>query len=247
MKHEDELRLHAYLDGELGVTESIAFERSLGEDAGLRSQLAELRALRARIRSQASYHEAPAALREKLLARAHRQAAPQPRPLARWSVWLAAPALAAAVLLAAWFAPSLLPGFVMPDLRVQEAIDDHLRATLASHWVDVASSDRHTVKPWLSAKLGFSPSVPDLSEQGFELIGARIDVIASESVAALVYRRRQHVVSVFVWPGASAGTGALERRGYHIVRFERAGLAYWAVSDLNLSELQDLANLIAAS
>ena len=111
-----------------------------------------------------------------------------------------------------------------------------------------SSVTKTAVKPWLRAKLGFSPAVPDLSEQGFELLGARIDVLDARPVATLVYRRRLHLISVFVWPGGSTWHGGtIERRGYHVVRFERSGMSYWAVSDLNANELEDLANLIIAS
>jgi anti-sigma factor RsiW len=130
---------------------------------------------------------------------------------------------------------------------VDEVLDDHLRATLGSHWVDVASSDRHTVKPWLSARLGFSPAVPDLSEQGFELVGGRLDVLDAKPAATLVYRRRQHMISVFVWPGgASIAPEVSERRGYHMIRFAAAGFSYCIVSDLNEAELRDLARLLSA-
>jgi anti-sigma factor RsiW len=128
---------------------------------------------------------------------------------------------------------------------LQEVLDDHLRANLGTHWVDVASSDRHTVKPWLSAHLGFSPNVPDLSEQGFTLIGGRLDVLDAKPVAALVYQRRQHMISVFIWPGEPVATREVkERRGYHMIRWGQNGLSYWAVSDLNQGELQDFAHLL---
>jgi anti-sigma factor RsiW len=247
MNLDDELRLHAYVDGELGATESLDFERRLAEDAELRSGLAEMRALRLRIRSQAAYHEAPQRLRDRLLGRLRRQGARVPGRVAWWPALAGAAAAAGIAALVAGIAPAGLLRADRPAALVQEALDDHLRANLGAQWVEVASSDRHTVKPWVSAHLGFSPAVPDLSEQGFELLGARLGVLQARPVASLVYRRRQHMISVFVWPGAAAGGGPIEQRGYHIVRFERAGLTYWAVSDLNAGELQDLARLISAS
>jgi anti-sigma factor RsiW len=235
------------VDGELGATEALAFERRLAEDAALRASLAELRALRTRIRIQATYHEAPQRLRDRVLGRPRGAAAVLPRRLSWWPSLAGAAAALSIAALVAWLAPPGLLPFERTDPRVQEALDDHLRANLGSQWVEVASSDRHTVKPWVSAKLGFSPSVPDLSEQGFELLGARLGMLQSKPVASLVYRRRQHMISVFVWPGSGAGGPPIEVRGYHIVRFERGGMTYWAVSDLNISELQDLARLIVAS
>jgi anti-sigma factor RsiW len=245
MKRDDETRLHAYLDGALGATDAIEFERRLAEDPELRAGLAELRAVSGRIRSQARYFEAPAALRARILSRVQRESPRRPGRVSLWSGLAAAAAIAAT---AAWFAPTWIQQTGAWTPRVDEVLDDHLRATLGTRWVDVASTDRHTVKPWLSARLGFSPAVPDLSDQGFELIGGRLDVLEAKPVATLVYQRRQHMISVFVWPGESvAPRDPIERRGYHLVRFVRSGMTYWAVSDLNTNELEDLARLIASS
>jgi len=242
---DDELRLHAYLDGELGATESIEFERRLAENAELRSGLADLRAIGGRIRSQAHYHDAPPELRDRIL-RHVRRAEPRPRrPIFLWASLATATACAA---LAAWLAPTLIREAGGWEPRVEEVLDDHLRSQLGTHWVEVASSDRHTVKPWLSAHLGFSPAVPDLSEQGFVLVGGRLDVLDAKPVAVLVYQRRQHMVSVFVWPREPLpADGVTERRGYHIVRWGAAGLSYWAVSDLNQSELRDFSRLLSSA
>src|SRR5882757_2225734 len=245
MKRDDELRLHAYLDGALGATEAVDFERRLAEDSELRAGLAELRAMSRRIHSQAAYFDAPPRLRARVLARVRGEVPRRPRRLALWSGLAAALAVAA---MAAWISPGLILRTGAWDPRLQEVLDGHLRATLGTHWVDVASSDRHTVKPWLSARLGFSPAVPDLSDQGFELIGGRLDVLDAKPVATLVYQRRQHMISVFVWPGESvAPRDPIERRGYHLVRFVGGGMTYWAVSDLNARELEDLARLFAVS
>jgi anti-sigma factor RsiW len=245
MTHEDELRLHAYLDGELGATESVDFERRLADDAELRSGLAELRAIGERIRSQAHYHEAPPQLRTRVLARTRSE---EPRRRGPFMLWSGLALAACATVLAAFLAPALIRQAVGWEPPLQEVLDDHLRATLGTHWVDVASSDRHTVKPWLSAHLGFSPNVPDLSEQGFTLIGGRLDVLDAKPVAALVYQRRQHMISVFVWPGEPAvASPSAQRRGYHMIGWGANGLTYWAVSDLNENELRDFAHLLSSA
>jgi anti-sigma factor RsiW len=245
MTRDDELRLHAYLDGELGATESIEFERRLTTEAELRAGLAELREISARIRSQAHYHEAPPQLSGRVMARVRRRSMPARARVAWFASLAAATAMAASV---AWFAPAWIRQQVEGwDARSAQALDAHLRAVFSSHWVDVASSDRHTVKPWLSARLGFSPAVPDLSEQGYELIGGRVDVLDAAPVATLVYQRRQHMISVFVSPGASSGTSdASERRGYHMLGWTHSGFRYCAVSDLNEVELRDFARLISS-
>jgi anti-sigma factor RsiW len=244
MTREDELRLHAYLDGELGATEAVEFERRMAEDSELRSGLAELRAIGERIRTQARYHEAPSQLWVQVASRVRRETPGRRGRLVWWTSLVAAGALAAVV---AWVAPPLMHPSGQWEPRAEQVLDDHLRAQLTSHWIDVASSDRHTVKPWLSARLGFSPSVPDLSDQGFELIGARLDVLDAKPVAVLVYQRRQHLISVFVWPGDPVvAPGTAERRGYHVVRWVTGDLSYWAVSDLNENELRDFARLLSS-
>lgn len=281
MKTEDELQLQAYLDGELSAGEAMQFERRLADSAELAAGLAELRAMRQRLREQASYHAAPDALRAQLRGRlrsqSRRQADAGAGTLARgagarraWPAWPGSRAWDAVPRLAPWasglaglaagvliaFALGLArPGetlFGAPQPQFSEMLDGHLRAALDTHWVDVASSDRHTVKPWLSAHLGFSPNVPDLADQGYELLGGRLDVLSSQPVATLVYRRRQHMISVFVWPerpGApqQAPRGGGEQRGYHMVRWQVSGMAYCSVSDLNPQELEDFSRLLAAA
>jgi anti-sigma factor RsiW len=114
----------------------------------------------------------------------------------------------------------------------------------------VASSDRHTVKPWFAGRLDFSPAVKDLAAEGFELTGGRLDIVGDRRIAALVYKRRQHIINVFMWP-ASAGlglesTGAMRAslRGYNVLTWTSDGLTYWAVSDLNAAELGELQKLL---
>jgi anti-sigma factor RsiW len=122
----------------------------------------------------------------------------------------------------------------------------HVRATLANRFYDVASSDQHTVKPWLSARLAFSPPVADLAGSGFELVGGRLDYIGAQPVAVLVYKRRQHLIDVFVWPAeAQKAEQTLTRDGFNIERFAKNDMSFWLVSDLSRNELNDLGQLIA--
>jgi anti-sigma factor RsiW len=121
-----------------------------------------------------------------------------------------------------------------------EAVASHVRATLSNHLTDVATSDRHTVKPWLSSRLDYSPPVQDLSGEGFALTGGRVDYLDRHAVATLVYRYREHVIDVFVRPGpGSAARSPPVRtvRGFNVVRVNGAGMDWLAVSDTNAEVL----------
>ena len=134
------------------------------------------------------------------------------------------------------------------EFAISRAVAAHSRATLGQHVIEIASSDQHTVKPWLSARLPFSPPVADLSASGFELVGGRLDYIGAQPVAVLVYKRRQHVIDVFVWPvEAQKSEQTLMRDGFNIERFAKNGMSFWLVSDLNRNELDDFARLLAAA
>jgi anti-sigma factor RsiW len=112
---------------------------------------------------------------------------------------------------------------------------------MANHLMDVASSDQHTVKPWLDAKLDFAPPVVDLSNEGFPLIGGRLDYLDNRPVAALVYGRRKHFINLFVWPAASNESKApktITREGYQLLHWADPDFNYWAVSDVNVNDLQ---------
>jgi len=118
---------------------------------------------------------------------------------------------------------------------------------MANHITDVASSDRHTVKPWFGGKLDYSPPVKDLTEQGFRLVGGRLDYLDSRPVAALVYQRSQHYINLFVWPSNKTGIkegDQITRQGYNIIHWTQSGMSYWLVSELNLTELSECARLL---
>jgi anti-sigma factor RsiW len=231
MKTEDKA-LHAYLDGELDAAASLALEQEMAQNPALRASYERLRDLSAAIRDKADYHRAPARFK---------QMAEPRRRLVRL-----APAFALVALLAFGLGVFLArPGG--EETLGNEVVASHVRATLGSRLVDVASSDQHTVKPWLSARLPFSPPVADLSHEGFELTGARLDYLSGQPVAVLVYKRRQHMIEVFVWPAAAeSARSAYARDGFNVERFARDGMRYWIVSDLNRNELDDFANLLAA-
>ena len=256
MSSDQEIRqLNAFVDGELDLAGRLAMEQQLQHDAGLRARVDALRQWRETLRAGADYHAAPAALRERMAAMV---ATPPPRRPAgevlalRWPLspfWLAlAAALGLIALLAlalGWSRWQAAPG----DRLMNEVVASHVRSTLGQHLVDIASSERHTVKPWLSSKLDFSPPVHELQLPGSVFLGGRVDYLDARPVATLVYRQGEHVVNAFVWPTTSADSAAdfSAQRGYQIAHWSRAGMTHWVISDLNREEFSAVVRAIVAS
>jgi len=248
--------LHAYIDGELDPAKTLELEAHLAENPSVRAACERLREMSAAIRDKADYHAAPAWLEARVRAAipAERKEA-SARPIRwRWLApagamaadWLRPAASFAAVAVVTWVVAlgTMRPG---EDERItQEVLASHVRATLTNRFYDVASSDQHTVKPWLSARLAFSPPIADLSASGFDLVGGRLDYIGAQPVAVLVYKRRAHLIDVFVWPIEAQKTGqTLVHDGFNIEHFAKNGMDYWLVSDLSRNELDDFARLLA--
>jgi anti-sigma factor RsiW len=119
-----------------------------------------------------------------------------------------------------------------------EMVDIHLHSLIGDHLIDVPSSDRHTVKPWFQGKIDFSPPVPDLSAAGFVLAGGRVDVIEGSKVAVLIYKRRDHIINLWISPGDEAESDMREIHGYHVMTWARNGMTYRTVSDVDPEELR---------
>ena len=242
MKPEEAARLlHAYVDRELDAAKSLELEAQLAADPALRERFERLRDLSAGIREKADYHAAPSSLAARLSAALPGAASIAPRRATRWILPVAAAALAAALAVGIAL---VRPGD--EDALLREMVASHVRSTLGNRLIDVASSDQHTVKPWLSARLPFSPPVADFSQEGFELAGARLDYVGGHPVAVLVYKRRQHLIDAFIWPGSGPHDGAYSRDGFNVERSSAEGMRICLVSDLNRNELSDLARLLTA-
>ena len=254
--------MDGYLDGELDALTSQKIEQHL-RDCPKCEQACEVETAMAHAISQAApYYKAPLELRERIQvslreaigAPISRGAAgagllPVRRPEAvRRGVFFDMPwnwlALAAAIAVAAIVASSFLPRLRQPgadQFLATQLIASHVRSLMANHLTDVASSDQHTVKPWLDVKLDFAAPVVDLSGDGFPLIGGRLDYLDNHSVAALVYQRRKHFINLFVWPvesNAAKGTETISRQGYQLLHWVNSDFNYWAVSDVSAGDLQ---------
>jgi anti-sigma factor RsiW len=169
------------------------------------------------------------------------------RPVAPWRLnrRVFAGGFAVGTALSAAIAATLLVAVVRDDHDqkiASEVVSAHLRSLQPGHLTDVETSDQHTVKPWFNGKLDVAPPVIDLTPEGFTLIGGRLDDINGETVAALVYRRRHHVINLFVsrHPGSvHARTGSEIRHGFNVRQWTDDGLDFWAVSDINAAELDE--------
>jgi anti-sigma factor RsiW len=271
--------MDGYLDGELDPITSQTIEQHLRECPKCDQAYKIHGSLIHAIGNATPYYKAPAELRERIQSSLRDEIAELPRrnvardtePLfprrqrrprailweTSWN-WLA---LAAAIIFAAIIALTLVPRLQRPEadqFLATQLIASHVRSLMANHLTDVASSDQHTVKPWLDTKLDFAPPVVDLSSEGFPLVGGRLDYLDNRPVAALVYQRRKHFINLFVWPaetGAdtttrSAGNRqrsltlkAISRQGYHLLHWLDSEFNYWAISDISAEELREFEQL----
>jgi anti-sigma factor RsiW len=241
------LLLHALADGELDAGNALALEAHVETCPGCAAELAGVRALKASLAEADLAWRAPEGLRRRVLRDigAEDVVAFAPRRGASLSLerWIAGGSITA---LAASLALFLLVAPAAPGLP-QELIEGHVRSLQTQHLIDVQTSDRHVVKPWFNGKVAFAPPVADLADAGFPLAGGRLDYIEGRTAAVLVYRRRAHVINLFVWAGDAAASPRLQRRqGYTLIRWGRGGLVFWAVSDIDPPDLAAFQRAYAA-
>lgn len=249
MEHrEAQELLPAYLDQELDIMAILALERHLADCPDCQQQYAQQTAMSARIRKDAGYFNAPARLAQRI-----DDALPRGRMRSAWPRnwkfnWFSIGAATMTFAAAAWSIGLYLHMPSASERLAEEVVAGHIRSLQVDHLADVASSDQHTVKPWFNGKIDFAPPVVNLAQQGFPLIGGRLDVLNERPVAALVYRRRQHPINLYISPSGAkdAPAVALDRHGYHLVHWAAQGMDYWAVSDLAASELAQFAQLLRA-
>ncbi|MEO8523217.1 MAG: anti-sigma factor [Caldimonas sp.] len=248
----DSQQVNAFVDAELDLGSQLELEERMQADASLRDQVEGLRQLRTAIREGADYHAAPAALRSRLAALAAPKPVVSPRSFGaatlvqRWFGWrpMAASFGAVAAMVLAlnlfWLRSS------QEDRMLDDVVASHVRSTLGQHLVDVASSDHHTVKPWLSSKLDFSPPVNDLHLPDCVFVGGRVDYLDGRPVAALVYRKGEHIVSNFVWPTVAKDSKAdfTMDRGFQTAQWSQGAMTHWVVSDVNREEFRTVVTAI---
>jgi anti-sigma factor RsiW len=247
------LRLHAALDGELDAMSALELQHTMRDDPALAAEYRRLAALREAVRRHVPRERAPRGLMDRIDALAapveaegstgsaailpFRRATPGPVRML---------ALAASIAACGFVAGA---GFMA--LRQTEAsegvatglVADFARAEIADAPYDVASSDRHTVKPWLAGRTTVSPNIVDLAQVGFPLAGGRVALVDRIPAPTLVYRHNEHLVAVTELPSgakvARPGEGTETIDGYHVARWSDPNLAYIAVSDMDEKTLAD--------
>ncbi|MEA2805372.1 MAG: hypothetical protein QOE49_5467 [Rhodospirillaceae bacterium] len=239
-----EAMVDAYVDGELTASESAAFERALEACPDCRRRLEAARTMSGLLRELPA-EPAPDLLRARIerelrtIAGASR--ARLPGAGMRWG------AMAASVIVAVsigWLGGSLVG---KGGRETDELIAGYIRVAMSEHGVDVASSDRHTVKPWFAGRIDYAPPVYDLTREGFPLVGGRIDLVDGRKVAVLVYRHNQHRIALSLWPSSSPGNATAkitQRDGFALADWRHAGFEMRAVADLAPGDMKSFATAV---
>jgi anti-sigma factor RsiW len=239
------LLVHAYVDGELDPANTLGVAQRISAEPALAAESERVKALQRLIHERLPREKTPPGLH----ARVEALVGGPSRPHAQ-SSWRA---LAASIALTAMVASGstwLAVGLQQPTMVADALVSDHIRALMAPEPVDVASSDRHTVKPWFNGRIPSSPRVVDLAKQNFPLIGGRIDVVGQTPVSTLVYRHAKHIISLTAMPAEShfeLDKSPRNVNGYNVVHWIENGVSYWAISDLAAEELENFARLFRTS
>jgi anti-sigma factor RsiW len=249
---EKAILLHALLDGQIDPVNAVQFEEHLRTCDLCAAEYARLKEIRAAVSAPEVAHKAPESLRLRIERVLDQEAASAPaayraRPSGRsWRAnwWVSGLSMAVAAGLALFIAFPQTSRVPLED----QIVDSHVRSLLASHLTDVQSSDRHTVRPWFSGKVDVAPPAVDLADNGFPLVGGRLDYLDGHVVAALVYKRNGHTINVFASPATNDGDApprATSERGFNLCHWRQGGIDFWAVTDASRPELEDFQKLYA--
>lgn len=248
MSCNEALRIHEYLDGELDVGTAAEVERHLETCPDCAALLRDLELSRSALRERAPYHRAGNELRARIIDALDDESGRRLSP--RRAAWAGMPFLTGAVSGGGVTALAAVLAFFLllppeSNLLVDDLTNAHLRSMMSDHLIDVASSDRHTVKPWFAGHTDVSPPAVNFASQGYSLVGGRADYIDGHRAAVVVYRHGKHVINVFAWADGDEPlpTEGL-RNGYHLVFWKSGNIAFCAVSDAGLDEMKTLTRLI---
>jgi anti-sigma factor RsiW len=246
----ESLRVQAYFDAQLDPLAADQIERHVEHCAECRGLLQDLQEVRAKLRRDLTFERAPAALQARISEALDREIK-RPQGLERARAprrtrpfWLGALSgfggAAAAAVLAVFI---LMPARFDPML--DDLVNAHVRSLMPDHLIDVASSERHTVKPWFAGHADVSPVVADFESQGYKLVGGRADYLDRQRAAVVIYQHGAHTINVFSWASdESPAAQSVTRNGYHLEFWKIGNLEYCAVSDTGWEELHGLVRLL---
>ena len=248
--------LDAHIDSELDRSTTAAITAHLNECAACAALRDQRGVLRETLRAHAPNFKAPATLAPAIrrsLDRTQAQAKagnPRVAEIKTGLSWFHAAAFAGVAALA-----GLVGGYRLaqpqPDYPLRDlAVASHVAALAPTRpLIQVASGDRHTVKPWFQGKIDIAPPVKDLAAEGFVLIGGRLDQVADKPAAVVVYQVRKHVINLFVWRAADNapdGITTASVRGFSVTTWAADGLRFAAVSDVDGRDLTRFAQWVSA-
>ena len=239
-----EVRSHisGFIDGELDPILTQEIERHIEECHACLAEVNRLQWLAKSIGEKPIPYELPLGREGRVRKTILREAGVGLHRVTRSPRVLALALSAFLIVVATWWVTARFYSISREELLTQEILQSHVRSLMPDHLIDVPAADQHTVKPWFDGRVDFSPIVPDLSAEGFVLVGGRLDYVDDRTVAVIVYNRRLHVINLFTWPNSSKGEKefSLETdKGYHLISWHREGMTYFAVSDVSSADLKE--------
>lgn len=269
---ETHILLHALIDNEPDAAPAPELDAHLASCTLCSARLRDYRGMREALSEPGLRYQAPESLRGRIERALPTTASPSPRASAPSRRGLlggiaigsvVSTALAGVAAAGASYWRTLINGFAFgsalsavaaallmiavihsdkDQVIVSDVVSAHLRSLQANHLTDVQASDQHGVKPWFSERLGAAPPVPDLTSQGFNLVGGRIDYVLGKPVAALVYQRDNHVINVFVAQDEDAERSPklATLQGVNVALWSEKGLNLCAVGNVSAKDLQDI-------
>jgi anti-sigma factor RsiW len=244
---ESQNLMAAYIDGELDSPTSVHYAAHLEGCPDCNDAYLAMLELHTAIVTHATAYTAPSYLRHRI-----RTALPRPTRREKLSklpwAWINFGSTVTCSLTLA-FTFSLY--MAVPSAEVlaeQEISGSHARSLMQNHLSDVVSTDQHTVKPWFTDKLDYSPTVYDFAPEGYALLGGRLDYMSQRPVAAMAYQHKKHLLNLFVWPDKEHNNAPQvnsSRQGYQMIHWTQDGMRYWLISDVNAQDLGDFKRMLA--
>jgi anti-sigma factor RsiW len=251
---EAQEKIDVYLDRELTLSDSRDFETHLDQCENCQLTLKSARALNTSVQKIA-YTNTPFSLRHKIKNDLKESAGEEGLVFNKLQLLSFAGGSALLASIVAWVTISFVTHVSLQTQLIDELTQAHVHSLMVDHVTDITTSDRHTVKPWFSGRLDFSPMVKDFSDDDFSLLGGRLEYLNKQTAAALVYKKRSHFINVFIFHDNEGDTilqqrdvqnKKMQHQSYNLVNWRNKGLSYWAISDLNREELEQFSQLFIA-